>query len=194
MAVYVAGYAWSVPHTDTADELVHAYAIRHALAYPAEGQFLGGAVHFGPLWFYLAALPLFVRSSWLAAALFIGFVCSLKFPLAYHCGRRILDRDFGALWAGALFIPGWNSIEELCFLNPNAVDVAVLAIVAICLHGISSPWRTRHFFLLRLAAGLAVHVTQPPSRSSSSRFRSSRDSGNGTRGSVRDSPRPRSDS
>ena len=158
MAIYVAAYAWSVPHTDTADELVHAHAIAHGLSYPAEGPFLGRAAHFGPFWFYLTALPLFVRDSWLAAALFIGFVCSLKFPLAYHCGKRILDRDFGVLWAVALFVPGWNSIEEICFLNPNAVDAAVLAIVALCLHGLAAPWRMRHFLALGLAAGLAVHV------------------------------------
>jgi len=158
MAIYIAGYAWSVPHTDTADELVHAYAIRHGLAYPAEGPFLGRAAHFGPFWFYLTALPLFVRDSWLAAALFIGFVCALKFPLAYHCGKRVLDRDFGVLWAIALLIPGWSSIEEICFLNPNAVDAAVLAVVALCLHGLAAPWRMRHFFVLGLAAGLAMHV------------------------------------
>src|SRR5438309_9287 len=50
MAAYAAGYAWSSPTTDTADELLKAYGIRHALAYPIEGPFLGGALHFGPLW------------------------------------------------------------------------------------------------------------------------------------------------
>ncbi|TMG84437.1 MAG: hypothetical protein E6H78_09775, partial [Betaproteobacteria bacterium] len=51
MVAYAAGYAWSAPTTDTADELLRAYEIRHALAYPLEGPFLGGALHFGPMWF-----------------------------------------------------------------------------------------------------------------------------------------------
>ncbi len=110
MAAYAAGYAWSSPSTDTADELLKAYGIRHALAYPIEGPFLGGALHFGPLWFYLTALPLWISQSWLGVALFIGFVCSLKFPLSYLCGRKLIDADFGLLWAAAMFVPGWASL------------------------------------------------------------------------------------
>src|SRR5690348_12172134 len=63
MAAYAAGYAWSSPSTDTADELLQAYRIRHALAYPLEGPFLGGALHFGPMWFYLTAVPLWISQS-----------------------------------------------------------------------------------------------------------------------------------
>src|SRR5690348_18379594 len=81
MAAYIAGYAWSTPSADTADELLRAYEIRHAMAYPLEGPFLGGALHLGPMWWYLTALPLWVSHRWLAVALFIGLVCSLKFPL-----------------------------------------------------------------------------------------------------------------
>ncbi len=36
---YAAGYAWSAPNTDTADELWHAYEIRHALAFPSRARF-----------------------------------------------------------------------------------------------------------------------------------------------------------
>src|ERR1700688_1185707 len=91
MVAYVAGYAWSAPNTDTADELVHAYAIRHGLSYPVEGPLLGGAVHLGPAWFYLTALPLWISSTWLSAALFVGALCAFKFLLAYLCGRRLID-------------------------------------------------------------------------------------------------------
>ncbi|MDQ2963600.1 MAG: hypothetical protein M3R31_10660, partial [Pseudomonadota bacterium] len=48
MAAYTAGYAWSAPTADTADELLRAYEIRHGIAYPLEGPFLGGALHLGP--------------------------------------------------------------------------------------------------------------------------------------------------
>ena len=139
MAAYVAGYAWSAPNTDSADELLRAYEIRHAIAFPLEGPPLGGVLHLGPFWFYLTAAPLFIEHSWLAAALFIGFVCSLKFPLAYWCGKRLMDEDFGVLWAAALFLPGWTTVEQLVFLNPNGVAMAMLAVLAIALPGFERP-------------------------------------------------------
>jgi hypothetical protein len=158
MVAYVAGYAWSAPNTDTADELVHAYTIRHGLSYPVEGPFLGGAIHLGPAWFYLIALPLWISSTWLAVALFIGTICAFKFALAYHCGRRLIDHDFGVLWAVAMFVPGWSTIEELVFLNPNAVAAATLLVLAICLRGISRPLRLSAFAALGMALALAIHV------------------------------------
>jgi hypothetical protein len=158
MAAYIAGYAWSAPNTDSADELMRAYEIRHALAFPLEGPPLGNVLHLGPFWFYLTALPLFIHHSWLSAALFIGFVCSLKFPLAYACGRKLVDGDFGVLWAAAMFIPGWSSIEQLVFLNPNAVATAMLATLAIALPGIERAAGTGRCLALGLALALTMHV------------------------------------
>jgi hypothetical protein len=158
MAAYTAGYAWSAPTADTADELLRAYEIRHAIAYPLEGPFLGGALHLGPFWFYLAALPLWISESWLAVALFIGLVCSLKFPLAYLCGRKLLDAEFGLLWAVAMFVPGWASLEQLVFLNPNAVAAATLAVLAIALHALERKITWPTFAALGLALAIAIHV------------------------------------
>ena len=157
-ALYTAGYAWSAPHTDTADELVHAYRIVQGVSWPLEGPFLGNAIHLGPFWFYLVAIPLWISPAWISAALFVGAVCAMKFPLAYYCGRKLLDRDFGILWAAALFVPGWSSLEQLVFLNPNAVAAATLGVVAICLHGFSSRLAPWGYGALGLALALAIHV------------------------------------
>src|SRR5688572_329079 len=158
MAAYVAGYAWSAPNTDSADELLRAYEIRHAIAFPLEGPPLGNVLHLGPAWFYLTALPLFAWHSWLSAALFIGLVCSLKFPLAYWCGKRLVDEDFGVLWAAALFLPGWTTVEQLVFLNPNGVAMAMLAVLAIALPGLDRPASLGRCVALGLALALALHV------------------------------------
>jgi hypothetical protein len=158
MAAYIAGYAWSAPHTDTADQILRAYGIRHGLAYPAEGPFLGNALHLGPIWFYLTAIPLWISESWLAVAIFIGFICSLKFPLAFVCGRSLVDRDFGFLWAAAMFVPGWSTLEQLIFLNPNAVAMASLLILAITLRGLEKGANVATFAALGLALGFAIHV------------------------------------
>ena len=156
-AAYVAGYAWSAPHTDTADELMRAYEIRHWLRFPLEGPPLGQVLHLGPVWFYLVSIPLWVRDSWLAGALFVGAVCGLKFPLAYWCGTRLLDRNFGLLWAAALFVPGWASLEQLVFLNPNAVATAVLLVLALSIRAWDRP-ALASFFALGLALALAAHI------------------------------------
>ena len=159
MLAYTAGYAFGcAPHTDSADELLRAFEIRHALAFPAEGPFLGQAIHLGPFWFYLVALPLFMHASWLAAALFIGFVCSLQFPLAYWCGRRLVDARFGLLWAVALFFPGWASVQQLAFLNPNAVAAALLGFVALVLWVAREPAGAASFAAVGLAMAIVLHV------------------------------------
>ena len=158
MLAYTAGYAFSTPHTDTADELLRAYEIRHALAYPLEGPYLGNAIHLGPIWFYLVAAPLWIAQSWLAAALFVGLVCSLKFPLAYYCGRRLVDADFGALWAACMFVPGFASFEPLLFLNPNAVAAAALLVLALALRIMERPASAALWLALGVALALAIHV------------------------------------
>ena len=158
MAAYTAGYAWSTPSADTADEILRAYEIRHAIAFPLEGPFLGNALHLGPLWWYLTALPLFLWQSWLAVALFIGLVCSLKFPLAYFCGRRLIDARFGLLWAAVMFVPGWPTLEPLVFLNPNAVAAAALLALLVALRCCDEgrPWTA--FLALGLVFAVAIHV------------------------------------
>lgn len=158
MALYALGYAFSAVHTDSADELWKALEIRRGVAYPLEGPPLGGVLHLGPYWFYLTALPLWIDSSWLAAAVFLGLACSLKFPLAYVCGRKLLDGDFGLLWAAMLLLPGWTSFEPLIFLNPNAVAAAGLAVLALCLRAAESAASWRAFLALGIAFTLAIHV------------------------------------
>lgn len=155
---YVAGYAWSAPNTDSADELMRAYEIRHGIAFPLEGPPLGNVLHLGPFWFYLTAVPLFASHSWLTVALFIGLVCGLKFPLAYWCGRRLVDADFGVLWAAALFLPGWPTIEQLVFLNPNAVAAAMLAALAVALPAMERPAGLLRCAALGLLLAIAFHV------------------------------------
>ena len=157
MLAYTAGYAFSATHTDTADELLRAYEIRHAISYPLQGPPLGQVLHLGPIWYYIVAVPLFIHDSWLSAALFVGALCSLKFPLAYHCGSRVLDRRFGLLWCAALLLPGWSTLEQLVFLNPNAVASVELGVLAMGISLCSKATYGR-FAAAGLLLALAAHV------------------------------------
>jgi hypothetical protein len=69
----------------------------------------------------------------------------------------LIDRAFGLLWAVALLAPGWNSLEPLVFLNPNAVATALLGTLAITLHGWNRPSLHR-FFMMGVWLGFAAHV------------------------------------
>lgn len=158
VVLYSVSYSFSAAHTDTADEIWKAYQIHKGLDYPLQGPPLGQVLHAGPAWFYLTAIPLWIHSSWLTVAIFIGLVCSLKFPLAYLCGRALVGHDFGVWWALLLFVPGWTSFEQLIFLNPNGVAAASLAVALLSLKAIRGPTSALTFMVLGLAFSLAFHV------------------------------------
>jgi hypothetical protein len=163
MSTYIASSAFSAAIQDTARDVFYAYSIRHGLWYPLEGPVLGGAVHLGPVWFYVLSLPLWVHDSWLSVALFAAFLGSLKFPLAVMAGRRLLDLRFGILWACMLALPGWNSLEQLIFFNPNPAAAVVTGSWLLWMHARERPTAARAFALgFTLALALHIHPTTAP--------------------------------
>jgi hypothetical protein len=158
--VYVASFAWSVAVPDTARDAFIAHGIRHGELLPLEGPVLGvpSAIHFGPLWYYLVSLPLWVSDSWIAFVLFQGMFCGLKFPLAWHCGRRIGGAAFGLAWAAVLALPGWATMEPVIPFNASAAEAAVLLAVAAWLRARDHPGAMGAMFLLGLTSGIALHA------------------------------------
>jgi hypothetical protein len=157
---YVASFAWSIAVPDTARDAFIAHGIRHGLAYPLEGPVLGvpSAIHFGPFWYYLVSLPLWVSDTWMAFVLFQGMVCALKFPLAWHCGRLLLGARFGLLWCAVLALPGWTTMEGMIPFNASAVEAASLGVLAAWLHARERPGSWKAMLLLGLALDVALHV------------------------------------
>src|SRR5260221_4915002 len=131
MAIYIAGYAWSASIQDTARDVYYAFAIHDGRFFPLEGPILGDALHLGPVWFYVLAIPLWIRDDWLSIAIFAGLIGSLKFPLAALCGERLLDSRFGLLWAACLALPGWAAFEQLIFFNANPAAAIVFVAIAL---------------------------------------------------------------
>jgi hypothetical protein len=155
-AIYVASYAFSIAIPDSTRDIYIARAISVGDYFPLEGPVLGDAVHGGPVWFYLLAVPLWFYKSWLVAALFAGVIAGLKYLLAYVCGSHLVDRRFGLLWALALALPGWSTIEQIAFTNANVAETCVLASLyfGIRVHERPGLWRV---CLLGIASGVAFH-------------------------------------
>lgn len=155
-AIYVASYAFSIAIPDSTRDIYIARAISVGDSFPLEGPVLGDAVHGGPVWFYLLAIPLWFYKSWLVVALFAGTIAGLKYLFAYLCGRHLVDRRFGLLWALALALPGWSTIEQIAFTNANVAQTCVLASLYIGIRLWERPglWRV---CLLGIASGLAFH-------------------------------------
>src|ERR1700681_2490029 len=107
MIGYVGTSVMSVAIPDTTRDVYAAYEITRGRWLPLEGPVFGGAIHLGPMWYYLLAIPLFVVHSWLALVLFAAAMAGLKFWFAYLCGSQLVDRDFALIWASCLAFPGW---------------------------------------------------------------------------------------
>src|SRR5215469_3694068 len=64
-AIYTGSYAFSIAIPDSTRDIYIARAISVGESFPLEGPVLGDAVHGGPIWFYLLAIPLWFNKSWL---------------------------------------------------------------------------------------------------------------------------------
>ena len=158
MLAYIASYAFVSAIPDTNRDMFLAQGIVSGRHYPLEGPILGGAIHLGPFWYYLMAIPIAITSSWLGATLFIGFLASLKFPLAYLCGKSLIDARFGLLWALLLALPGWHDYERLTIFNPNPAAAAALALTYVALRFKASAPSYRALLGCGVLLGVAIHI------------------------------------
>src|SRR5206468_1414961 len=117
MVMYVGAIPFSIVHMDLARDMGIAHTIVTGEALPLQGPVFASAAHLGPVWYYLLAMLLWLTHSWLGTMLAIGAIASLKFPLAYMLGSRLIDGTFGLLWALMLTLPGWNTFESIYLLH-----------------------------------------------------------------------------
>lgn len=141
---------------DTARDVYNAWQIASGNGFPMEGPYLGAVIHGGPVWFYILAAPLLITSSWMVMSLWVGFLTSLKYVLAYACGSRLGDRNFGLIWACLLALPNWTSINYLIFSHTNLVETTTLLSFYSLIR-----WQQgseRWFFVMCLAVGIGIHA------------------------------------
>jgi hypothetical protein len=156
-AVYVGAYLFTAAIPDTTRDLYAAYEISMGRWFPLEGPILGWAIHASPFWYYLLAIPLLFVNAWVAVALFVGAIAGLKFILAYVCGTRLINREFGILWSIAIAMPGWTTIQHLTFFTPNIAETSILLSLYFAVRLWESPnlWRA---CVLGLVCGLALNT------------------------------------
>jgi hypothetical protein len=134
MAVYLLTWPFSLTNFDQARDIAVASSIAHGQSWPLEGPILASAIHAGPIWYYLFALPFVLAPSVLLAVMWVGVLAALKIPLAYLIGARFVDRPTGLLWALLLILPGWQTFEGITVLHPSLVALCTLAFLLFALN------------------------------------------------------------
>jgi hypothetical protein len=157
MAIQIASSGFGAGGPDTARDVAAALAISDLGALPLHGPLLAGTSHLGPVWFYVLSLPMMIHRSWMSVAMFVGFIGSLQFPLAYATGRRLIDRRFGLLWCALLALPGWGSFQLVGFSHTNLVPTCSM-LVFYALARLEQERRPRWLVVSALAFSLALHA------------------------------------
>lgn len=112
VAALMAGQVWcgvfaAVASSDTSRDVYFAQQIALGQAWPLTGPAINAALHLGPLWYYLLALPLWLVPNAAAVTGTMGLLSASQFPLAYLLGCRLRSAGDGLLFAACLALPGW---------------------------------------------------------------------------------------
>ncbi len=154
--LFLVGCFNALPYVDPIRDAYQGWLIAHEGRLPLIGPPLAGAIHLGPLWFYLMALPAIFARSMLAFSLFVGVLAATKFLLAYRLGAQVCDRRFGAYLAILLSLPTWAAFELFFLTHVAVVESAILGTLLVTLWAARRPVTLR-LVLLGFAFGLGLH-------------------------------------
>ncbi len=157
VAAYLLPWPFSLMTFDLARDVAIAASLARGDAWPMQGPVFAGAIHAGPIWYYLFAIPFVIAPSVLPALLWIGALAALKIPLAYMIGARFVDRPTGLLWALLLLLPGWATFEGITVLHPSLVATCTLGFLWFALN-YARDGRTAYLVAAGLALAMALHA------------------------------------
>ncbi len=153
--IAAAPLGWS--HIDSARDLFWALRISRGEEFPLAGPLIGFFVNLGPVWFYLLSIPLVLNASFTSAALGVGLIAALQYPLALWLGSRLLDWRLGLLWALLLAYPNLGTFSQVVLSHYTLSGTAVMAFFcAGYLHYRRPCWWTA--CLLGFTFSLAIHA------------------------------------
>jgi hypothetical protein len=142
---------------DQARDAYFAARIAAGLEFPLGGPPIFSTFQVGPLWFYICSLPLLFGGGLASIAIFTAILSTLKYPLAFWLGQRLLDARFGWLLTVAVFCTGWTWIPLMFLTHAALVETTIWLLFAVML----SWWRTRStpmFAGVGFASALCVHA------------------------------------
>ncbi len=158
MVIYISTYVFSVATIDTGRDWAQALQIASGTAFTATGPALKVDVfHFGPVWFYLLGGLFYLTHSIALTSLVVGVLAALKFPLAYLCGKSLLDRRLGLLWALMLALPGWQTMTQVHITHINLVETLCLLMIYLLIR-FAREGEGKWLMMLGLVFGLALHA------------------------------------
>ena len=111
--------------SDTNRDIFFAQQIASGSLFPLTGPAINGALHLGPLWYYLLAPVFLILPNAAAITGFIAAVGALQYPLAYHLGRRYASAREGILFVFALALASFMD-TQLGWLTHTAAIVPSL--------------------------------------------------------------------
>ena len=146
--------------SDTNRDIFFAQQISSGSSFPLTGPAINGALHLGPLWYYLLA-PIY----WLVPnpAALVGFVVAigtLQFPLAYRLAQRYATRREGILFVFALALPGFLDTQLGWLTHTTAIIPSLILGVFAAQHYCNRPDAKR---ALLLGVALTFMLTAHPS-------------------------------
>jgi hypothetical protein len=148
---------YAAVHMDLARDVFIAWRSLHGEALPMNGPVLAGAIHLGPVWYWLLTGLLAIARGWSGTMLLLGLIAGAQFPLAYLVGKELYSRRAGLLWAVGLLVPCWGTFEWLLPLHYLLSSACVLAFALCALRYWRRP-RRRYLAGVALAFVLAVHA------------------------------------
>ena len=155
--VSAARMPYAAVHMDLARDMFIAWRTLHGESLPMNGPVLAGAIHLGPVWYWLLTGLLAAGRGWFGTLLLLGLLAGAQFPLAYLTGKELHSRRAGALWAVGLLVPGWSAFEWLLPLHYLLSSTCVLGF-ALCAARYWRRPRRRYLVGVALSFVLALHA------------------------------------
>lgn len=124
---------------------------------PLAGPAIDHRMHYGPIWFYVLALPLWLTGSWMAVSLWVGALASSVYPLAYRLGNRLSGRCLGLTLAALLALPSWASVYYLVYSHTALITAAMVLVALVLSAWLQKPGLGRAL-MLGIALGMAFHT------------------------------------
>lgn len=156
MVVYALPAPWSTIITDTARDFIESAPLLSG-SLPLRGPEIVGAFNLGPVWYLTIALAIALTGSVAATLTLAALLAALKFPLAYLCGRHLVDARFGLIWALALAVPGMANFTQLVITHTAMVEAATLAWLYVSIR-IAERGHPAWWLAFGAAASLALHA------------------------------------